>query len=314
MLSVYEHMNVYLVYGCLIQAASYSPIPPRPELLAPYHHPGIFSTSRTAGSCSVQDVLRSLGLLCRHLGDVCARGMVQNDLKADNITVSGGMHLPVVHAIDQRFDNKVSSQTRTEAWEHITAALNAAFPHSQRIPNQVEKKWYSLKSEGKEEISTYNKVLKGTGGGDPPKPLSDVATLVQTILGPENVCISGIAELDAVSLQNGNTASAGSEHDLTANNKTVAEMAVIEIDQCDELEVQLCDDNAKLPNISVAGTAIKPPPPPSAHKCCSTCNCSTACEKAVLELELLRAQVAAAKAQAHAFDMWSEKIKSQMKK
>lgn len=51
----------------------------------------------------MQDVLRSLGLLCRHLGDVCARGMVQNDLKADNITVSGGMHLPVVHVIDQRW-------------------------------------------------------------------------------------------------------------------------------------------------------------------------------------------------------------------
>ena len=50
--------------------------------------------------CSVDGVLRSLGLLCRCLGEVHARGGVHNDLKVDNITVSGGVHRPVLHVID----------------------------------------------------------------------------------------------------------------------------------------------------------------------------------------------------------------------
>ncbi|KAK8400925.1 hypothetical protein O3P69_002596 [Scylla paramamosain] len=50
--------------------------------------------------CSVQGVLRSLGLLCRRLGEVHARDVVHNDLKTDNITVSGGVHRPVLHVID----------------------------------------------------------------------------------------------------------------------------------------------------------------------------------------------------------------------
>lgn len=50
--------------------------------------------------CSVQGVLRSLGLLCRRLGEVHAKGVVHNDLKTDNITVSGGVHRPVLHVID----------------------------------------------------------------------------------------------------------------------------------------------------------------------------------------------------------------------
>ncbi|XP_045126536.1 serine/threonine-protein kinase STY46-like [Portunus trituberculatus] len=50
--------------------------------------------------CCVQGVLRSLGQLCRPLGEVHARSVVHNDLKADNITVSGSVHCPVLHVID----------------------------------------------------------------------------------------------------------------------------------------------------------------------------------------------------------------------
>ncbi|MPD02983.1 hypothetical protein E2C01_098596 [Portunus trituberculatus] len=50
--------------------------------------------------CSLQGMLRSLGKLCRCLGEVHARGVVHNDLKIDNITVSGGVHHPVLHIID----------------------------------------------------------------------------------------------------------------------------------------------------------------------------------------------------------------------
>ncbi|MPC28495.1 Tyrosine-protein kinase SPK-1 [Portunus trituberculatus] len=50
--------------------------------------------------CSVQGVLRSLDQLCRRLGEVHAQGVVHNDLKVDNITVSGSVHRPVLHVID----------------------------------------------------------------------------------------------------------------------------------------------------------------------------------------------------------------------
>ncbi|MPC68728.1 hypothetical protein E2C01_062934 [Portunus trituberculatus] len=50
--------------------------------------------------CSLQDVLRFLSLLWHHLGEVHARGVVHNDLKAINITVSGVVHRRVLHVID----------------------------------------------------------------------------------------------------------------------------------------------------------------------------------------------------------------------
>ena len=50
--------------------------------------------------CSVQDMLHSLVLLCRRLEELHAKGVVHNDLKADNITVSGSVHRPVLHLID----------------------------------------------------------------------------------------------------------------------------------------------------------------------------------------------------------------------
>ncbi|MPC66721.1 hypothetical protein E2C01_060872 [Portunus trituberculatus] len=45
-------------------------------------------------------VLRFLGQLCRRLWEVHTQGVVHNDLKADNIIVSGGVHRPVLHVID----------------------------------------------------------------------------------------------------------------------------------------------------------------------------------------------------------------------
>ena len=50
--------------------------------------------------CTVQDVLHSLVLLCRRLGEMHAQGVVHNDLKEDNVTVSGSLHNPVLHVID----------------------------------------------------------------------------------------------------------------------------------------------------------------------------------------------------------------------
>ena len=50
--------------------------------------------------CSVQDMLRSLHLLCHRLGELHAQYVVHNDLKTDNITVSGDVHRPVLHVID----------------------------------------------------------------------------------------------------------------------------------------------------------------------------------------------------------------------
>ena len=78
------------------------------------------------------------------------------------------------------------------------------------------------------------------------------------------------------------------------------------------------DDDAVAAVRSAAPLSAAPPsaPPPSQHKSCSSCTSSTACERAVLELELLKAQVEAAKAQANAynkqasaFETWEKKMK-----
>lgn len=54
-------------------------------------------------------------------------------------------------------------KVRREAWEEITGNLNAAYPDTVRMKSEVEKKWWALKSQGREELCSYKKTLQGTG-------------------------------------------------------------------------------------------------------------------------------------------------------
>ncbi|KAK3873457.1 hypothetical protein Pcinc_021534 [Petrolisthes cinctipes] len=104
----------------------------------------------------------------------------------------------------KRFNQDVTAQTRKDAWDNITRKINAAFPKSVRGKVDVEKKWWSLKAQGREELCNYNKYIGGTGGGPAPKELSEVAIVVQRILGSDNASIDGIVagdQYDAVLAQ-----------------------------------------------------------------------------------------------------------------
>lgn len=63
----------------------------------------------------------------------------------------------------KKFDTDVTAKVRREAWEEITRKLNAAYPDTVRMKSEVEKKWWALKSQGREELCGYKKTLQGTG-------------------------------------------------------------------------------------------------------------------------------------------------------
>ena len=60
-------------------------------------------------------------------------------------------------------DNKCSSSERKKTWDYIMAEINAAFPEERREKAEVEKKWYSLRSDGKEEIHKWKTAVMATG-------------------------------------------------------------------------------------------------------------------------------------------------------
>lgn len=98
----------------------------------------------------------------------------------------------------KKFNQHVTARQRAEVWENITTQINAAFPEVMRDVTEVEKKWWTLKAQGREEIHQYRKAVRGTGGGPPPKEISEVALAVENILGVENQSISGVSDdLDA---------------------------------------------------------------------------------------------------------------------
>ncbi|KAK3880409.1 hypothetical protein Pcinc_015092 [Petrolisthes cinctipes] len=93
----------------------------------------------------------------------------------------------------KKFNNEVTAKARKDTWEEITNKINAAYFDAVRDKGDVEKKWWALKGQGREELSQHKKILGGTGGGKAPKPLSEVAIVVEGILGADNASIGGIA-------------------------------------------------------------------------------------------------------------------------
>lgn len=63
----------------------------------------------------------------------------------------------------KRFNNEVTAKARKDTWEEITNKLNAAYLDAVRDKGEVEKKWWALKGQGREELSAHKKILGGTG-------------------------------------------------------------------------------------------------------------------------------------------------------
>ncbi|XP_048746732.2 uncharacterized protein LOC125659184 [Ostrea edulis] len=77
-------------------------------------------------------------------------------------------------------------------WQSIAERLAAMGVGPARTAVEMEKKWHNVFCKSKSEISDHRRVVTGTGGGPPPKPLSAVATTVCSVVGEDNACLSGI--------------------------------------------------------------------------------------------------------------------------
>lgn len=72
------------------------------------------------------------------------------------------------------------------------AEINAAFLEERREKTEVEKKWYSLRSAGKEEMHKWKTAVTATGGGPVANDLSKTALLVARIISIHNACVFGV--------------------------------------------------------------------------------------------------------------------------
>ncbi len=86
--------------------------------------------------------------------------------------------------------------------------INAAFPRTSRSAEDCEKRWYNVLATSLKEIAVYKESMRATGTIDfnltklflkyemivyPCNPLSEIAEMVEEILGMANPSICGIA-------------------------------------------------------------------------------------------------------------------------
>lgn len=63
----------------------------------------------------------------------------------------------------KRFNREVSAKARKDTWEDITNKINATYLDAIRDNVDVEKKWWALNGQGREEIAAHKKIRNGTG-------------------------------------------------------------------------------------------------------------------------------------------------------
>lgn len=84
------------------------------------------------------------------------------------------------------FSASLTQASKTRIWSDITES----FPG--RSVTDVKRKFFQLKSDKIRAYNAHLKIVKGTGGGPPPHPVSPLTQRIVKIVGIENPKISGI--------------------------------------------------------------------------------------------------------------------------
>ncbi|XP_055999270.1 myb-related transcription factor, partner of profilin-like [Ostrea edulis] len=90
-----------------------------------------------------------------------------------------------------KFGTGVTTLKKREIWRKITDAINAS-SSTKRTVEEVEKKWHNIQMKGKAELADARRSVKQTGGGPAGKPLTPLAEAVGSVIGTNNISISGI--------------------------------------------------------------------------------------------------------------------------
>ena len=92
------------------------------------------------------------------------------------------------HIIQGRFKSTLSNRDKKEAWDAVTADVNAV-SLSRRKPDELKKKWQKLASEARSDLS--RRKHPGTGGRPPPKE-SPYTDMIGDIFGEASALIDGV--------------------------------------------------------------------------------------------------------------------------
>lgn len=79
----------------------------------------------------------------------------------------------------KKFNSEVTAKMRRDTWEDVTRKLNASFPESVRTKSDIEKKWWALKAQGREELCNHRKSLAATGKKPYFYPLSAIQLITE---------------------------------------------------------------------------------------------------------------------------------------
>ena len=87
-------------------------------------------------------------------------------------------------------DQNVSSQDKQKLWQRIANRVNSAEPGTERIIDQIKKRWYDVQRGVKKKESTIRHIVRQTGNDDNPPELTDTEQTVVDLL--EDDVIDGI--------------------------------------------------------------------------------------------------------------------------
>ncbi|KAK3895935.1 hypothetical protein Pcinc_000319 [Petrolisthes cinctipes] len=96
------------------------------------------------------------------------------------------------------FSSGITSRQKQTTWQNMASQLHEVFPANVRTVKECQKRWQTVQSAAKANLSRHNEAMRGTGGGPAAPPLDDIDEMVADILGKKNHGMDGIDDDEEV--------------------------------------------------------------------------------------------------------------------
>jgi len=85
-----------------------------------------------------------------------------------------------INIISEKFSTNVTNDKKRAVWKKITEEVNA-LGVANRTVKEVKTKWTNLHQEAKKSFTEFKREQQKTGGGPPPKPLTEATQRIVEI-------------------------------------------------------------------------------------------------------------------------------------